>query len=439
MGIFGALTTAVSGLDAQSYALENISGNIANSQTVGFKRVDTGFLDLVRDAPANRSVSGSVLAYSQATNTVQGSINSTNISTNVAIDGEGYFVVGPRSDLTGGSTSTNLYTRRGDFSLNADGFLVNGAGYYLKGTTSISAGAATGAIQVSTTPVPAVATTSVNYQANLPANPVTTQSSTGGSNLLDPTSYGTDPVATGTVVASDNATFLSQTVPGTSLSVYGADGSPTTLNIRWGKLSGGTWAAYYQTNSSATGAQVAWQRLGGDFTFNGSGQLTSASTVTIPAGTIDGVALSAITVSTGAGGLTQYDDPTGQVQAATITQNGYTAGQLQKISIDDEGRIVGNYSNGQSVTLAQLSVVQFNGDNGLKRLDGGVYAETPESGPPLVGLNGSKLVSGAVEESNTDISAEFSKLIVTQQAYSANTKVITTAQQLLQDVLNIIR
>ncbi len=449
MGIFSAMSTAVSGIDAQSFALENISGNIANSQTVGYKRLDTSFTDLLRDTPSSRTtIAGSVLASSNSTNTVQGSITSTSINTNIALDGPGYFVVGPSTDIDSSGTvssSGDLYTRRGDFALDANGYLVNGAGYYLKGTTGTTTttgaagGAVSGAIHISADQLAAKQTTTITYRANLPSVPVTTNSSSGGSNLLDPTTFGTDPVATGTVVGSDVATFTAETVPGANMPVYAADGTSATLNLRWGKLPSGSWAAYVQTDSSATGSTVGWQRIGGDFTFNSSGQLTSSNTVNIPAMTIDGVSLGPITFSTGVNGLTQYNDSSGQVNANSTLQDGYASGQLQQVSINDSGQVVGSYSNGQVLTLAQITVVQFNGDDGLQRLDGGVYAETLESGQPLVGLAGSKLVTSSVESSNTDISSEFSKMIVTQQAYSANTKILSTAQEMLQDVINIIR
>ena len=101
--------------------------------------------------------------------------------------------------------------------------------------------------------------------------------------------------------------------------------------------------------------------------------------------------------------------------------------------------MVGTFSNGQVKALAQISVARFNAGNALKRLDGGAFEETIESGPPIVGLGTSQLLGGNVEQSNTDIADEFSKMIVTQQAYSANTKIITTAQEMLRDVFSIIR
>lgn len=136
MGIFGAMTTAVSGLRAQSYAMENISGNIANSRTTGFKRVDTSFVDLIPDTPRGRELAGSVAGFSLATNTVQGDLNTTGIGTNVAINGEGYFVVQERTGYAGNTPTfagIDLYTRRGDFQIDRSGYMVNGAGFYLKG------------------------------------------------------------------------------------------------------------------------------------------------------------------------------------------------------------------------------------------------------------------------------------------------------------------
>ena len=136
MGIFGALTTAVSGMRAQSFALENISGNIANSQTTAYKRTDTSFQDLVPDAQPSKQVSGNVTASSRATNNVQGDIQSASISTFMAINGDGYFVVQKPAGFVDARPvfdGVELYTRRGDFQPDKSGYLVNGAGYYLMG------------------------------------------------------------------------------------------------------------------------------------------------------------------------------------------------------------------------------------------------------------------------------------------------------------------
>ncbi len=129
----------------------------------------------------------------------------------------------------------------------------------------------------------------------------------------------------------------------------------------------------------------------------------------------------------------------GQVDASSIRQDGYAAGVLSDTSVTSDGKVVGNYSNGEVTTLAILSLARFASPNSLKRTDGGAFEQTIDSGLPLVGSGTATILGGSLEGSNTDIADEFSKMIVTQQAYSANTRVITTSQDMLQQVLNIIR
>lgn len=455
MGVFSALTTAVSGMRAQSYALENLSGNIANSRTTGFKRVDTDFIDLIPDAAANREYAGSVLSRSKSTNTVRGDIASTSIDTNMAIKGDGFFVVATRNGGAGTNLTfdgTDRYTRRGDFNFDANGYLVNGAGYYLKGVsldpaTGLPVGSSADVVRVSTDQIPAQATTTVEYRANVPSYPKTTNanSTTPNSELLNPASFGTNPVATNTVVGSDLTTFYAQTVSGGSITLYDALGQAVNAQLRWGKTdsvaNGGTdtWSLFISENTAATGATVAWRRVPSNFTFNASGQLTSAATVALPTITTSGTTIAGVTLDTGGTGLTQYADLNGQIQANALKQNGYAAGSLENVSIAEDGTVVGSYSNGQVVSLAQISTATFASANNLKRIDGGAFEQTLESGGPIAATGGSDIVGSSIEESNTDIADEFSKMIVTQQAYSANTRVISTAQQMLQDALNIIR
>ena len=167
--------------------------------------------------------------------------------------------------------------------------------------------------------------------------------------------------------------------------------------------------------------------------------MTSPNSIDVANLTIDGNAVGSMTFNFGSAGLTQYASASGLVQASTIQQDGYPSGTLDSVSVTGDGRISGNYSNGRVVPVAVLSVAQFNADNALKRRDGGVYEQTLEAGLPIIGLNGASIVGGNVEGSNTDIAEEFSKMIVTQQAYSANTRVVSTSQQMLSDVLNMIR
>jgi flagellar hook protein FlgE len=154
--------------------------------------------------------------------------------------------------------------------------------------------------------------------------------------------------------------------------------------------------------------------------------------------TVDGVLLGNLSMVFGTGGLTQFADTNGVVQVNALKQNGFAAGSLQSITVNDKGRIVGAYSNGRSIDLAQITLANFSGADFLKRIDGGAFEATDESGPVTYNTAG-KIVGSSIEGSNTDIADEFTKLIVTQQAYSANTRVISTSNQMVQDLLNMLR
>src|SRR6516162_4856 len=166
MGIFDALTTAVAGLQAQSFSLQDISGNIANSQTTGYKETNTAFQDLVSQASVGLQTPDGVTARSVATNTVQGSITSTTVATDMAVNGNGFFVVAKPTGFTDNQptfSGINDYTRAGDFTMNANGNLVNSAGYYLMGipvdpTTGNPLGSVPQVLQFNNNFIPAVAT-----------------------------------------------------------------------------------------------------------------------------------------------------------------------------------------------------------------------------------------------------------------------------------------
>jgi flagellar hook protein FlgE len=611
MGIFDALNTAVGGLQAQSFALQNISGNIANASTTGYKGIDTSFEDLIPDATSpSRQVAGGVTAYAQATITTQGTVSTTTVATDMAINGDGFFSVQQSTGTVDNVPTFNGvtdYTRRGDFQTNANGNLVNGAGYYLMGVavdpkTGNPLGNVPQVLQFQNNFIPAQTTTSISYAANLPSTPTTATSATsaagtinalGGLNPYDfsvnpmPTSTpltppgdntqtgtaefgqqtptalpittatvlgsggaGTDSLnfhlgdtnvvngttihvvagaagsatlpdvamgdsvgtlltridtitgtfgtgnastitggaitlhtgtastlaitstgagsfaelgfgsaltllrtppltaGTGTVIANDQQTFLNESVSGGALTAYDSTGSAVNLQLRWAKTDsaalGGThtntWSLFYQADPNATGTQVAWVNAGTNFTFGPAGALVSPATpsITIPNVTVGNQSLGNLAFSMGSGSLTQYASTGGTATINAVTQNGYAAGQLQSVAINNNGIVVGTFSNGQNLDLASVTLSHFNGTNYLKALDGGAYAVTDQSGPAIMGAAGS--ISGSsLEGSNTDIASEFTKLIVTQQAYSANTKVITTANSMVQDLLNVLR
>jgi flagellar hook protein FlgE len=610
MGIFGALTTAVGGLRANSYALENVSGNIANSQTTAFKRVDTSFLDLIPQTSATAQLAGGVTTQSRSTNSVQGDVQTASVATFMAINGNGFFAVQKPGNFTDGTPvfdGVDRYTRRGDFQIDKSGYLVNGAGYYLQGvpidpTTGNPSGSSPQVLRFQNDFLPAQETTRIDYRANLASYPLTTKHdvSVPGSELIAPGSYsaghnplalgtpaapytdttrsgttqsnkatpsvantgatllsglaGTDSISasfsagsvgppavapdtitvnstvitfvasgatgnqlnvtdsistllakidsisltstastisggsitlhsgkvndlsvsssntaafaalgftgtvtatrgggggvgTGQVIGSDTSTFLNESVAGGAVTTYDVSGAPVNLQFRWAKtdsttLGAGhtdTWNLFYQTNPNATGTQVAWQNVNTNFTFSASGQMSPAvPNITLANAVVNGVSLGSPVINFGTGGVTQFADANGNVQVNQIQQDGFPAGQLQSVGVGTNGRIVGNYSNGRNLDLAEISVATFNGTNFLKRVNGGAFEVTDASGQALYGKAGT-IVGSSLEGSNTDIADEFTKLIVTQQAYSANTKVITTSNTMVQDLLNVLR
>jgi len=620
MGIFDALNTSVGGLQAQSFALQNISGNIANASTTGYKGIDTSFVDLIPNATTpNKQAAGGVTAFSQQTITTQGTVSTTTVGTNMAINGDGFFSVQKPTSITDNVPvfdGVTDYTRRGDFQVNANGNLVNKAGYYLMGVdvdpkTGNPTGNVPHVLQFQNNFIPAQATTSITYAANLPTQPKTPSSTAsapgtingaGGINASDFTA-GANPLATGTtspltsaafigtqvlndntassapisattqlvgtagassndlgtvitngstlvvngktitfstsqtnvtgvgtssitigigagppastlkvqdvlsvidgitqtaqsstvsngklqlltgtngpltisgtgnalaalglsagttnpgggiagngvVIANDLQTFTNESISGGAVTAYNAAGTPVNLQLRWAKVDSASlgtghqdsWELFYQNSTSATGSQPAWTNAGTVFTFDASGALASPSgtSLTIPGVSVDGQALGNLSVNISSGALTQFASSSGAATINGITQNGFAAGQLQSVAVNNSGIVVGTFSNGQNIDLAQVTLSHFNGTNYLKALDGGAYQATDLSGPAIIGASGT--ISGSsLEGSNTDIADEFTKLIVTQQAYSANTKVITTANSMVQDLLNVLR
>ena len=556
MGLFGAMTTAVGGLRAQAFALENVSGNIANSQTTGFKRVDTSFADLVPDSVPQLQLAGGVIARSRGTNNVQGDIQNASVDTFMAINGDGYFVVQKPSGFPDGVpvfTGVDLFSRRGDFALDKDGYLVNGTGYYLKvlrvdSATGNVVGSVPEVLQFSNDFLPAQATSMIEYRANLSTFPRTGASDPDipGSDRLNVGAYSVDPTVagTGTVVANDVPTFLDQTISGGAITIFDTVGAPVNIQMRWAKVgdtmanAAGTadlnpavdlsafdtqtvtitvdgtptnitintttmsdtdelvaaingiggitaglngagqivitgdsptvdfsvaysdpgigtalglgaaafnpdttarWELFYLENANATGTDVAWRNAGVQYTFDASGQMTSGTEVVSLTGvSINGIPIGDITLNHGDAGITQFADVNGNAQINLIRQDGYPAGNLQGISVNDEGRIIASYSNGRTLEMAEIVLASFNADNSLKRLDGGAFEATSESGVPQYGATG-KIIGKALEGSNTDIADEFTKLIITQQAYAANTRIVTTSDQMLQETLNMVR
>ncbi|MBL4645638.1 MAG: flagellar hook-basal body complex protein, partial [Rhizobiales bacterium] len=251
--------------------------------------------------------------------------------------------------------------------------------------------------------------------------------------------------AQGAVVANDNTTFLESSIAGGAITVYDDNGSPINVQFRWAKVDsvglGGsdTWNLFYLEDPDAIDTEPMWRNAGQDYTFGSDGTLSPVVTgLSLTNIMIAGANIASLELTHGADGLTQFDNPNGNAKVNTLSQDGMPSGELIGIQISDGGRIVGNYSNGLSLDIYEIPLVSFNADDGLKRIDGGAYEATSQSGQAVTGANGS-IVGQALENSNTDIADEFSKLIVTQQAYSANSRIISTSDEMLQEALNMVR
>ena len=443
MSLFGAINTAISGLTAQSASFGNISEDVANSQTVGFKRVDTSFIDYLTTSTATTNEPGAVVAQPEYVNNVQGSVTQTDNPLGMAIAGQGFFAVSQPTGQTNGVPTFNpqqFYTRAGDFSMNNSGYLVNSAGQYLNGwainpSTGVVDQNALVPIQVSQSTFNPVATSNVTLSANLPATPTA-----------------------GTATA---ASPLSS-----QITVYDSLGTAHTVNLNWSQNASNDWNVQVSVPDSTTGTTDVG---------TADVQFGSVSANPVPEGTIGQVAVSAtdsgtmttggyvagqpaglqFTTNFGSGpqtiqlNLGNYGGTAGVTQYAGsaysllgLTQNGVPPGSFSGVTTQANGSVVVNYNNGQTRTIAQVPLVTFNAPNALQSQNGQSFTATPGSGSPLAeaaSTNGAgNIVTGSVEGSNVDIATEFSNLIVAQQAYSSNAKVVTTANQMLQATLQMV-
>jgi len=424
MSLFGAMTTAISGLNAQSRSLGHISDNIANSQTTGFKRVDTNFVDLVTQSSANSHASGSVLARPDFTHTVQGTVEQSDNPLGLAIGGQGFFSVAQSRGSVNGLPAFDerqFYTRAGDFRMDRDGYLVNGSNYFLQGWPIGSDGVVDrttlAPVRVSQQVFNPISTSNVEMAANIP-------------NLAPPATPG------------DARSFSTQ------VQVYDQVGNrnPVTITFRQMDTTPRGWNMTI-TPTPAVGGGPIPLIFGTDGTiasFNGVAG-TANTPVELPFEMDFGLGNQAITLNIGrfsvAQGITNYAGR--DFSLRNLSQNGVPPGAYSGLAVRENGDIAVNYDNGQSRIVARVPLVSFSDADKLKRLDGQGFMRTIESGEAQVtdaASNGvGKLVVGALEKSNVDIGTEFTKLIVAQRAYTANTKIVTAADEMLQDTINMKR
>lgn len=438
MSIYTALRAGVSGLTANSSALAVISDNIANVNTVGYKRSGVDFSALVNAQNSSTTYNaGGVLPLTRQQISLQGSLEQSRSPTDLAVSGDGFFIVSTNSQQLSNGGSV-LFTRAGSFTIDASGYMVNAQGLFLQGWpvnsdgSVVSSPTSLSAIEpVNIAGVGGLAepTGKVGINANLTSGQADYANAQGA--------YDPGDLATGTITPHFES----------SLEVYDSLGAPRSVAFGFLKTGPNTWAveAYARPNTNITGGAANGGLLAsGTLTFNTDGTVanvtgTIGSAFTIPWATSTGAAAQPVTLDLKTG-MTQFANSYG---VTSVTADGVPPGDLVGLVLEGDGMLTAQFSNGRARALYQIPLATFLNPNGLKADQGGAFRTTLDSG--LYNINSSnaggagKIVSGSLEASNVDLASEFTSLITTQRAYSASSRIITTADQMLEELLQIKR
>jgi flagellar hook protein FlgE len=429
----GSFSAGLSGLNANAVYLSVIGNNLANINTIGFKASAVTFMDLVSQTAGGSSANPMQVGLGVVTGSIspvfsQGSIESTREATNVAIQGNGFFVVR--------DGSTTSYTRAGNFAFDSSGTLVTPDGFRVQGWTQLDADGE---------PVTTGAPGDITVPPGVLRPPSATTAFFTKTNLSSAAAVGDTFTASVEVFDSLGARHLT-TVTYTKTAAGEWDFS---IAVDGGEVTGGT-------------AGTPFELAAGSVTFDANGNLT-AVTPTAPAtggGTLPGdpdmdVAFTTPTWVNGAAAntltwdltdandvssLTGFDSPS---TTLSLDQNGTAAGTIDKITILADGRIQASVGSGDSVIVGQIALASFNNPKGLEKQGGTRYGETQAAGIPNVGVAGTggrgTLFGSALEQSNVDIATEFTQMILAQRGYQANSKTITVSDELLMDTLALKR
>ncbi|MDP6353028.1 MAG: flagellar hook protein FlgE [Alphaproteobacteria bacterium] len=450
MSLTGALFAGVSGLNAQSQNMAAIGDNLANASSVGYKRNSTRFSTLVTESGAAGTFSpGGVRAAPFAAVGEQGQISTSTSPTDLAVSGNGFFVVNSLSDGTG----EFLYTRAGSFVPDSTGNLRNTAGVFLQAWQLD----ANGAIPATNAALSSVQTINVG-QIGGTASP-TTRTEFGMNLDADQ--------AISAYVAGDMS--LNNVTPalGTSpqffrtFQIFDSLGSAHNLTVGYIKTATNAWAVEVFANTATEVTAGNGLLESGTITFNGDGTVDATTTAaslttgsvnattgelnsTVPITWTNGANASTVQLDWGTDNRT---DGVGQFAApfsvAFVNQNGAAVGQLSSVDVDEEGVVIATFNNGESQRLFKIPLATFADPSSLSSRTGNTYAETDGSGSFNLREAGSSgagdFVPSALEAANVDIAEEFTDMIVTQRVFSANTRVITTADEMLEELVRIIR
>jgi flagellar hook protein FlgE len=408
----------LSGLNASSKNLDVIGNNIANTSTAGFKSGVAQFADVYATSlygTGGLDVGIGTKVADVAQQFSQGNISVTSNPLDIAISGEGFFRMNQDGVIT--------YTRNGQFNLDKDGYVINAATQRLTGFVADSTGSIVGGtpvdIQISLAPSPPNVTGTVELVANLDSQ---------------------ENTIAGAIDPADADTYNHST----SYTVYDEAGNAHGFVLYFQKSAANTWnvdgyvnGTQIDMNGAAAGNTMTMS-YNTDGTINQiNGAAAAAASITVPPAVL----------ATGAGALTYNLDMTDFTQYGStfgvsfLTQDGYASGRIAGVTVDREGVIQGRYTNGQTRTLGQVILYSFLNPRGLQPIGNNQWFETSESGQPTAGAPGSGVLgyvqSGAVEESNVDLTAELVNLIVAQRMYQANAQTIRAQDQILQTLVNL--
>jgi flagellar hook protein FlgE len=424
MSLLSALYSGVSGLTTNGEEIAVIGDNIANVNTIGFKGSRILFQDLLSE-----TVLGGQIGRGASTQIVdklmgQGNLQATSSPTDLALNGDGFFVMRDK----GGA---QFYTRAGQFRLDANGYLENPNGLFVMGYPQVGLSAPAGGLQtinLASVQSPPKATTTATLTANLDSGAAVAP----GGPAFDPA----NPAATSNY--------------STGMTVYDSLGGAHTVSVYFRKDAPGQWSWYAVAPPGDLSAPpAAGYSANGTLSFNPDGSLQSSATASSSFSFVGATPNQNIQFNFGtsiAAGGTGLNGTTQFAQASGVSfqgQDGYTAGTLQGVSVDKDGVISGAFSNGTTRALARVAVATFQSQAGLEKAGGGLYRETLSSGQALIGRanegNRGSIASSSLEASNVDLAQEFVTMITTQRAYQANAKTITTADSLLNEVINLKR
>jgi len=428
MSVLTALSSGTTGLEAASLELSIVGDNIANSNTIGFKAGRAAFEDALTQSVIGGTGEIGLGARLKSVQKIltQGALTSTGIATDLALQGNGFFVV--KGNYNGQSAS--FYSRAGQFTIDDNGYMVNLGGLRVQGFPADETGTVSGLpgdLLVGTASAQPAQTSEITFKANL--------SSDAAIQAFDPT--------------NPNATSEFNT----TVSVFDSLGSEHKMQVFFTKTATnpGAWA----WNAMLDGAELTGGTAGtrqvvanGTLTFDNEGRLqaqTQASTFN-PIGATNPQALDfnfGDDIASGGTGLAGVSQFASASSATFIGQDGYGSGQLSSVRIDAEGYVAGIFTNGQTRVLGQVAVASFSAPDQLERVGGNLLQQTQSSGQPVVGDPGSggraSIISGSLEQSNVDLAQQFVRMIAAQRSFQANSKTITTADQLLTELINLRR